>query len=154
MSNSPTSPKHETKDRSCYEFDPRVNFSQFLEDARQHARGINLQRSSSCSETRSGAAKKSKKSWRHSLFSWCKIDRKSKPGSDPVHVSNKHYDSGPLCGTTKGVETPSLRPLSGPPFSVLFAPRRKMENELPYTSLDRLNNPYHVNSYGPVYLVT
>ncbi|XP_039041155.1 uncharacterized protein LOC120179691 [Hibiscus syriacus] len=85
-----------------------MNFSQFLEEARQHATDINLQRSSSCSETRLGAERKSKKSWTvHSLFSWCKTDRKSKPGSDPVRVSNKLYGSGPLCGTTKGVETPS-----------------------------------------------
>ncbi|KAK8618677.1 hypothetical protein V6N13_132660 [Hibiscus sabdariffa] len=92
MSKSPTSPKHETADCSCYEFDPHVNFSQFLEEARQHARDINLRRSSSCSEEvgkiRLGAEKKSKKSWRNSLFSWCKIDRKCKPGSGPVHVSN------------------------------------------------------------------
>ncbi|GMI77830.1 hypothetical protein HRI_001452300 [Hibiscus trionum] len=156
MSKSPTSPKHETSGCSSYEFDPQVNFSQFLEEAR-------LQ--SSCSEevgeTRLGAEKKSKKSWRNSLFSWCKIDRKRKPGSDPVHVSTtpkptKHYGSGPLCSrtTTKGVETPPhWRPLSGP-VSVLFTPTRKMENEVPYMSLDQPNNPYHINSYGPVYLVT
>ncbi|XP_039061616.1 uncharacterized protein LOC120205930 [Hibiscus syriacus] len=150
MSKSPTSPKHETNGCSCCEFDPRVNFSQFLEEARQHARDINLRRSSSYSETRLGAEKKSKKSWRNSLFSWCKIDRKSKFRSDPIHVSNKHYGS---CGTTKGIETPHRCPLSGP-VSVLFTPARKMENEVSYMSLDQSNNPDHVNSYGPVYLVT
>ncbi|GMI93641.1 hypothetical protein like AT3G06840 [Hibiscus trionum] len=163
MSKSPTHPEHESSDCSYYDFDPQVNFSQFLEEARQHARDVNLQRSPSCSEeagkTRLGAEEKSKKSWRTSLFSWCKIDRKSKPGSDPVHVPNiskptKHYGSGQLCITTKGVETPRRRrPFSGP-VSVLFTPSRKMENEVPYMSLDQPSNPHHMNTYGPVYLVT
>ncbi|KAK8594819.1 hypothetical protein V6N13_015735 [Hibiscus sabdariffa] len=139
-----------------------VNFSQCLQEARQDARDLNLRRSPSCSEeagkTRLGAEKKSKKSWRNSLFSWCKIDTKNKPGSDPVHVPNifkstKRYGSGLLCRTTKGVETPCRRPLSGPVF-ILFTPTRKVENEVPYMSLDQPNNPQQMNIYGPVYLVT
>ncbi|KAK8274138.1 hypothetical protein V6Z12_D10G054100 [Gossypium hirsutum] len=161
MNKSPAHQQYETSDCS-YEFDPQVNFSQFLEEARQHARDINLQRSSSCSEEvgkkRLGAEKKSKKSWRISLFSWWKINGKSKPGSDPVHVPNpskptKGYGSGPLCTTTRGIKTRHQRPSSGP-VSILFTPTRKMENEVPYMSLDQPNDPYHINTYGPVYLVT
>ncbi|KAK6268327.1 hypothetical protein QUC31_012487 [Theobroma cacao] len=166
MSKSPVHPKHETSDYACYEFDPQVNFSQFLEEARQHARDINFQRSSSCSEEvgkkRFGGEKKrekkSKKSWKNSLFSWWKIDRKSKPSPDPVdglHISKptKGYGSGPLCGTARGVDTRRRRPSSGP-VSILFHSTRKVENEVPYMCLDQPNDPYQINAYGPVYLVT
>ncbi|XP_022715378.1 uncharacterized protein LOC111274754 isoform X2 [Durio zibethinus] len=134
----------------------------FLEEARQHARDINFQRSSSCSEEagkkRLEGEKKNKKSWKNSLFSWWKTDRKSKPSSDPVDVPNiskptKGYCSGPLCGTARGIDTPRRRPSSGP-VSILFNPKRKVENEVPYMCLDQPNDPYQINAYGPVYLVT
>ncbi|XVF25301.1 hypothetical protein REPUB_Repub13aG0201600 [Reevesia pubescens] len=144
---------------SGFGFDP---FDQFLEEARQHARDINFQRSSSCSEEvgkkRLGGEKKNKKSWKNSLFSWWKIDRKSKPSSNPVDGLNiskptKGYSSGPLCGIARGVDAPRRRPSSGP-VSILFNPTRKVENEVPYMCLDQPNDPYQINAYGPVYLVT
>ncbi|XVE88543.1 hypothetical protein DITRI_Ditri19aG0077700 [Diplodiscus trichospermus] len=162
MSKSPVHPEYETNDYGRYECDPQVNFSQFIEAAKQHARDRNFQQSPSCSEEirkkRLGGEKKSKKSWKSSLFSWWKIDRKSKPNSSAVggtHVSkaSKGYGYGPFCGTTRGVETPRRRPSSGS-ISILFNPTRKMENEVPYMSLDEPNHPYQINAYGPVYLVT
>ncbi|OMO66012.1 hypothetical protein COLO4_30875 [Corchorus olitorius] len=162
MSKSPGHPKYETSDCACYEFDPQVNFSQFLEEARQHARDINIQRSASCCEgmgkRRLGEEKKSKKSWKNSLFSWWKIDRKSKLSPNPVDGPNvskptKSHVSGPLCGTSRAVDTRRRRPSSGP-VSLLFNPTRKMENEVPYMSLDQPNDPYQMKAYGPVYLVT
>ncbi|XVE51774.1 hypothetical protein DITRI_Ditri02bG0068100 [Diplodiscus trichospermus] len=188
MSKSPEFPKCETSGYACYEFDPQVNFSQkvatlsiailnlsgfgllsltlcdqFLEEAKQHARDMSLQRSSSCSEVigkkRLGGEKKGKKSWKNSLFSWWKIDRKSKTSTNPMDGHNiskptKGYASGPLHGTaSRGIDTPRRRPTSGP-VSILFNPTRKLENEVPYMCLDQPNDPYQINAYGPVYLVT
>lgn len=114
-----------------------------------------------------GGQKKSKKSW---FFSWWKIDRrKSKTSLNPVDggrpsiskPTKGYASSGPiLCGSTVnagGVDTqlPSrLRRLSSGPVSILFNPTRKVENEVPYMSLDHPNDPYQINAYGPVYLVT
>ncbi|XVF27157.1 hypothetical protein REPUB_Repub14bG0082400 [Reevesia pubescens] len=181
MSKSSVHPKPETSDYACYEFDPQNQklanvlstmlslsgfdfdpFDQFLEQARQHARDINFQRSSSCSEEvgrkRLGGEKKSKKSWKNSLFSWWKIDRESKPSSNPVNDPNiskptKSYSSGPLCGTARGVDTSRRHP-SSVPVSILFNPTRKVENEVPYICLDQPNDLHQINAYGPVYLVT
>ena len=144
---------------SGFGFDP---FDQFLEEARQHAGHINFQRSSSCSEEvgkkRLGGEKKSKKSWKNSLFSWWKIDRKSKPSSTPVDgldisKPTKGYGSGPLCGTARGADT-RRRCLSSGSVSILFNPTRNVENEVPYMCLDQPNDPYQIKAYGPVYLVT
>ncbi|XVF86997.1 hypothetical protein PTKIN_Ptkin18bG0085200 [Pterospermum kingtungense] len=141
-------------------------FDQFLEEARQHTRDLNLQRSSSCSEEvgkkRLGGQKKSKKSWKNSLFfSWWKIDRKSRTSLNPVDSPNiskptKGFASGPVCGSGTargGVDTPCRRPSSGP-VSIIFNPTRKVENEVPYMCLGQPNDPYQINAYGPVYLVT
>ncbi|GMI73004.1 hypothetical protein HRI_000969700 [Hibiscus trionum] len=160
------SPKYEASDYDSREFDPRLNFSQFLEEARQHAGGdtrVNFQRSSSsCSKQvgeikLGGGHKKNKKLWKISFFSSWKFDRKNKSSSDPAQVSKPTkgcgYGSGPLRRTAEGIDTVRRRASSGP-ISILFNPSKKVENEVPYMCLGQPNDPYQINAYGPVYLVT
>ncbi|KAK8514201.1 hypothetical protein V6N13_063105 [Hibiscus sabdariffa] len=154
------SPKYEAiSDYGSHEFDPRLNFAQFLEEARHHAGGggvphVNFQRSSSSCSTRVGGHKKQMKLWKISLLSWWNFDRKNKSSSDPVQVSKPTkgygYGSGPIAG---GIDTACRRVSSGP-VSILFNPTKKVENEVPYMCLDQPNEPHQIKGYGPVYLVT
>ncbi|KAJ4717705.1 Ubiquitin-fold modifier-conjugating enzyme [Melia azedarach] len=162
MKNSPTLLNYEASDYGVHEFDPQVDFSQFLEEARQHAREVNFQASSRYSEEsekgKSGEHKKIKKSWKKCLFSWFKVEKKSKPGIEPENTSHiskpkKGHVSGPIYGSFRGDDTRQRRPSSGPIASFLN-PIRKIESEIPYMCLDQLDNPHHVRSYAPVYLVT
>lgn len=141
------------------------DFDQFLEEARQHAREVKFQAPSTFSEEtgkkKLGEDKKTKKSWKKSLFSWLKMEKNSKhpsmqPAANTSHISKprKGHVSGPISGSSsRGDGMRQRRPTSGP-IAYFFSPSRKVENEIPYMCLDQLNNPHHVKSYGPVYLVT
>lgn len=141
------------------------DFDQFLEEARQHAREVKFQAPSTFSEEtgkkKLGEDKKTKKSWKKSLFSWLKMEKNSKhpsmgPAANTSHISKprKGHVSGPISGSSSGGDgMRQRRPTSGP-IAYFFSPSRKVENEIPYMCLDQLNNPHHVKSYGPVYLVT
>ncbi|KAK8629222.1 hypothetical protein V6N13_078073 [Hibiscus sabdariffa] len=154
------SPKYEASDYGSHEFDPRLNFAQFLEEATQHAGGdthVNFLRSSSSCSKQVGGHEKKKKLWKISLFSWWNFDRKNKSSSDPVQVSKPTkgygYGSGPLRGIAGGIDTACRRASSGP-VSTLFNPTKKLENEVLYMCLNQPKEPYQIKDYGPVYLVT
>ncbi|GLT46195.1 hypothetical protein SLA2020_199690 [Shorea laevis] len=164
MRKSPVHPKDEASDFGGYEIDAGVNFSEFLEEARQYAREVHPQESYGNSEVtgekRLGEGeKRRKKSWKSSLFSWWKAEKKSNkpsmhPANAPPRISKpkKGYVSGPICGNTR-VDTRSQRPSSGP-LTILFNPTKKEEAGVPYMCLDQQNNSHYVNAYGPIYLVT
>lgn len=161
MKKSPVYPNYEGSDYGGYEFDPQVDFTQFLEEARQHARQMNLQNSQSNAEearkTRTGGEeKKSKKSWKNSLLKWWKSDnKKNTEPANSSHISNprKGHVSGPIYGSGRAVEPKHRRQTSGP-LTNLFNPTKRTGNEIPYMCLDQLNSPNGVKAYGPVYLVT
>ncbi|KAK9281759.1 hypothetical protein L1049_004664 [Liquidambar formosana] len=162
MKKSPIHPKYELANFNGYVFDPQVDFSQFLEEARQHAREGDLKVPSpnreEAGERSSGEEKKSKRSWKNSLFSWWKADKKTKPHVEPAIItqisnSRRGHVSGPIYGSGGGVIGRHRRPTSGP-LTSLFNPTKRAENEMPYMCLDKLNNSHVVEAYGPVYLVT
>ncbi|XP_052183722.1 uncharacterized protein LOC127795839 isoform X3 [Diospyros lotus] len=153
------SPVHLRYEAGNYGFDPKLDFSQFLEEARKHA----------SEEKPEGAAqpeegKKKRKSWKRSLFPWWKSEQKSNSSREAParsHSSKSRYgnvsapspirESGGAGATGK-----PRRPTSGPLTGLFqFHPTKRVENEMPYLCLDKLTtDPYDVHSYGPVYLVT
>uniref|UniRef100_A0A5B7BDE1 Uncharacterized protein n=1 Tax=Davidia involucrata TaxID=16924 RepID=A0A5B7BDE1_DAVIN len=163
MKKSPIHPKYEAGDYGDYGFDPQVDFSQFLEEAREHACKENSSYPEEAGKKQLGEVKKSKKSWKRSLFSWWKAEKRGNPSMEAptsCQISNprRGYVSGPICGTGGGggggASCKPWRPTSGP-LTTLFHPTKRVENEIPYMCLDQLNNhPHGVQSYGPVYLVT
>ncbi|KAK4839514.1 hypothetical protein QYF36_022487 [Acer negundo] len=163
MNKSPTYLDYETSDYGVHEFDPQLDFSQFLEEARQHAKEVNFQASSTYTEETGkkkqlGGEKKIKKSWKNSLLSWWKVHKKSKSSNEPAASSNiskprKGHVSGPIYGSGQGDEMKLRRSTSGP-ITNLFNPINRGEDEIPYMCLDQINNSHPVKSYGPVYLVT
>ncbi|GFZ04360.1 hypothetical protein Acr_16g0009840 [Actinidia rufa] len=164
MKKSPIHPRYEGGD---YSFDLQVDFSQFLEEARKHESEENFEvAAQNPEEVRnklSGEAKKNKKSWKRSIFSWWNFDRKSNSSMETPtssHVTKPRGSrvsvSGPIHGGGGGRVATSCkarRPTSGP-ITSLFQPTKRVEDEIPYICLDKLNNPHDVQSYGPVYLVT
>ncbi|KAK4838742.1 hypothetical protein QYF36_016076 [Acer negundo] len=78
-----------SSNRQCgvHGFDPQLDFSQSLEEARQHAKEVNFQASSTKTEElgkkkQIGGEKKIKNSWKNSLLSWWKVQKKSKPSRE------------------------------------------------------------------------
>ncbi|KAK2651990.1 hypothetical protein Ddye_011846 [Dipteronia dyeriana] len=161
MKKSPTYMEYEASDYGVHEIDPQLNFSQFLEEARQHAKEVNFEASSTnAEETGKKKQKKIKKSWKNSLLSWWKVHKKSKPimeaaaSTSNISKPRKGHVSGPIYGSGRGDDMKLRRPTSGPIIN-LFNPIKRGEDEIPYMCLDQLNNnSHHVKSYGPVYLVT
>ncbi|KAI5602300.1 hypothetical protein BDE02_01G146900 [Populus trichocarpa] len=161
MNKAPMHQHYEASDYGAYEFDPEVDFTQFLEEARQHAREMNLQSPLQHPESGKGRVeeeKKSRRSWKRTLLKWWKAEKKTKPTVEPTnssHISNprKGHVSGPIYGSGRGVDARHRRQTSGP-LTNLFNHSKRVENETPYMCLDQLNNPHGVKAYGPVYLVT
>ncbi|KAJ1390772.1 hypothetical protein SESBI_37179 [Sesbania bispinosa] len=135
--------------------DLEEDFSQFLEEAKQHVNEAKLKISSVHPEE---SEKKDKKSWKSSLVSWWKADKKSKHQviQSKVSVSGKRKNnvSGPIynCGKGPDVNVKYRRPISGP-LTNLFKPT-KSEIPIPYMSLHQQNSPRPVYNYGPLYVVT
>jgi hypothetical protein len=112
---------------------------------------------------RSPEEKKYKKSWKNSLFSWWKTNKKSKPAQVETATRTSSYNSSPRrrlasgpvygSGKTNDGNGRHSRSTSGP-LTGLFNPTKTSENEIPYTCLDRLDRPPAVQTYGPLYLVT
>ncbi|XP_022152626.1 uncharacterized protein LOC111020302 [Momordica charantia] len=162
--NKSVSPDLEMDDPGFDEFDPRLSFSKFLEEAKHHATVQDFKASKSTEEEAGrkwlGQEKKSKKSWKTTIFSWLKSDKKSKPLPKPEinhpHTSSKRlvHVSGPIytgAMTTDG--RPRRRPTSGP-IASLFNPSMRTEMEIPYMCLHQLTSPNSSHNYGPIYLVT
>uniref|UniRef100_A0A6N2K4Y4 Uncharacterized protein n=1 Tax=Salix viminalis TaxID=40686 RepID=A0A6N2K4Y4_SALVM len=168
MNKAPMYHHYEASDYGAYEFDPEVDFTkltinhdQFLEEARQHAREMNLQSPLPHPESGKGRVeeeKRSRGSWKRTLLKWWKAGKKTRTGVEPTnssHISNpkKGHVSGPIYGSGRGVDARHRRQTSGP-LTNLFNHSKRVENEIPYLCLDQLNNPHGVKAYGPVYLVT
>lgn len=137
---------------------------QFLNEARQHKVNSNTYASSPHVEPeggrRSGAEKRGKKSWKSSLLSWWKSEKKVKPRVESAtNVSRKPkprkgHTSGPVLGSSiREAELPRHRPTSGP-LSGLFGKGKRSENETPYVTLVQTGQPKGASPYGPLYLVT
>ncbi|GAA0153103.1 hypothetical protein LIER_11417 [Lithospermum erythrorhizon] len=160
MKASPVYPAFENGSSSAYEFDPRADFVQFLEEAKKNASNDELkaaQMQPSWHEIRQqiDAEKKQKKSWKSSLLSWWKSKKKKKHVEQSSNAPlmpklKREYESGPMAGA---ITTRAPNSASGP-LGRLFNSSKRVENEMPYMCLEDLNNPHHLHSYGPVYLVT
>ncbi|KAI3521295.1 hypothetical protein L1887_10757 [Cichorium endivia] len=138
------------KSKSEFEFDPELDFAQFLKEAKTHV-----------SEEARKERTKAKRSWKSSIFSWMKSNKKDEQQQQPTvktayrkSTTRQGYVSGPI-NRVKGCnsEKPN-RPRSGP-LSGLFNHRKKMEEfQMPYISLGQLTSSPNISNYGPVYLVT
>ncbi|KAJ7951425.1 Ubiquitin-fold modifier-conjugating enzyme [Quillaja saponaria] len=163
MKKSPVHPKYETSDYGSCGFDLHLDFCQFLDEARQHGEEANAKTSSVYPEAvkrSSEKEKKGKKSWKSSLVSWWKADKKIKSEVEPttnssqVSKTRRGQVSGPINGCYgNATDGKRWRPTSGP-LTNLFNPKRKVENETPYVSLEQLTSSRPVQSFGPVYMVT
>ncbi|KAL5062544.1 hypothetical protein RYX36_024281 [Vicia faba] len=150
-----------------YGFDLQQDFSQFLEEAKEHGQETKQKNSSVYPEEGSkkrGSEKdrKGKKSWKSSLISWWKFDKNNKvkeasnSNSSKSKVSERRqgHVSGPIMHNSyKGYEGKNKRPFSGP-LTSLFKSTKREENEVAYMTLDQQNSPHPVQNYGPVYKVT
>ncbi|TKY64190.1 tetratricopeptide repeat protein 14 [Spatholobus suberectus] len=166
MMKSPSQPTYEASHYDDYGFDLQQDFCQFLEEAKQHGKEAKL-KSSSVHPEESGKTgsekekeKKGKKSWKSSLTSWWKADKKSKHRENPTNNSKpkgsgkRHgHSSGPMYSSCKGSDGKHWRPSSGPLIS-LFKSTKREENEIPYISLHQQNSPRAEQNYGPLYVVT
>ncbi|KAJ9568460.1 hypothetical protein OSB04_004426 [Centaurea solstitialis] len=142
-----------------YEYDPHLEFAQFLKEAKTHA----CQQESlhvTGKDQLSGATKLNNKSWKSSIFSWLKANKKKSshkkviqeeppPPSKSSPKIRPSYVSGPI--NRISADRPK-RPTSGPLISTLF--KTKEEFQRPYISLGKINNSRDVNPYGPIYMVT
>ncbi|KAL2457379.1 uncharacterized protein Fot_30480 [Forsythia ovata] len=159
---SPIYKKYDSADYFDYEFDCQADFKQFLEEAKKNASQGNLKTEPLEKvgiKGQSHGEKKNRKSWKNSLFSWLKTDKKNKSvvqpptngivGSEP----RRGTFSGPVHGSVGGITGRPRKPTSGP-ITGLFSSSKRVEDEVPYVSLGQLNNSHGVQSYGPVYLVT
>ncbi|KAI3426639.1 uncharacterized protein J3R85_009840 [Psidium guajava] len=162
MRKSPVYPKSEASDYGATEFDPHVDFLRFLDEARQHKCEQNVSASSQYSsevvgKRNLGENRRSKKSWKSSLLSWLRTEKKTKPQAEPASHHHNHKPrkivSGPIFGASKESDA-WLRRLNSGSFSGLFNPTKRVENEMRYMSLEQLDKPHGVKNYGPVYLVT
>lgn len=142
-------------------------FDQFLKEAKTHSTEANFDAatphsSEEAGKKQFGGGQKSKKSWRKSLFSWLKTEKKCKPmpipeeepSNKPYNISKprRSYLSGPINGSGSYKIDRPRRPNSGP--LMVFNSTKRMEDKMPYVCLDQLNSPRVVQSYGPVYLVS
>lgn len=145
-------------------------FFQFLKEAKSHALEDNFKGvPPHVGETRKadtqGMDRKKRKSWKSSLFSWLKMDRKNKTMVEVESTTNNTkvrrgggMFSGPIIhsnGVSISISSSrSRKPTSGPLPSLFNPSMRDEGNEIvPYMCLNQqqLVNPH---SFGPVYLVT
>lgn len=164
MMKSPSQSTYEASHYDDYGFDLQQDFCQFLEEARQHGKEAKLKSSSVHPEesrkTGSEKEKKGKKSWKSSLTSWWKTDKKSKHSEKTTTNSKSKssgkwngHSSGPMYRSSRSSDGKHWRPSSGPLVS-LFKSTKKDENEIPYISLHQHNNsPPAEQNYGPLYVV-
>ncbi|XP_027337349.1 uncharacterized protein LOC113851060 [Abrus precatorius] len=164
MMKSPAQPTYEASHYDDYGLDLQQDFCQFLEEAKQHGKEAKLKSSSVHPEeygkTGSEKEKRGKKTWKSSLISWWKAEKKSKHREEPTKKSKSkvygkrhgHF-SGPIYNSCNGSDVKHWLPSSGP-LTSLFKPTKREENEIPYISLHQQNSPRVVQNYGPLYVVT
>nr|POE48289.1 hypothetical protein CFP56_49994 [Quercus suber] len=128
MKKSPIYPKYETTAYEGDGFDSHVvDFSQFLQEARHHAREVGFHSSSLHPEEnvkkRLAEEKKVKKSWKNSLLSWWKTDKKSKLQVEPEVSSynstpRQRLVSGPIHGSGKNNDCSLTNPMMFRPMDL------------------------------------
>ncbi|KAG9443907.1 hypothetical protein H6P81_015247 [Aristolochia fimbriata] len=149
----------------CHEdyYDHELHFSEFLEAAKKHASEVKPESSRQPSPRLKGEGerKKSKKSWKNSLFFWSKSKKNVEPHNESSRATigpklKRGFASGPIFRNGERVvpANRSGRPTSGPIASLLFSSSRKEEVEIPYMCLDQVDHPRNVKDFGPIYLVT
>ncbi|MCD7454668.1 hypothetical protein HAX54_025562 [Datura stramonium] len=169
MNKFPIYPNYEGGNYCGYEFDPQTDFTDFLTEARKHVsegkfgatppRSVELRNK----KFENNVKKTCKKSWKSSLFSWLKTDKKKKnQGSretskgSTINKPKRGCVSGPMPGISgpDAIAGRPNKPLSGP-LTSLFSPMNRVDNEIPYLCLNKVKDRTPgVQSYGPVYLVT
>ncbi|KAI3463187.1 hypothetical protein Pfo_019850 [Paulownia fortunei] len=162
MNKSPIRPRYESADYCSNEFDYQEDFTQFLEEARKNACKwtSNTAHLQAAGKEQLDGGKKNRKSWKNSLFSWLKTDRKGKSTKQPMNGTaiskpRRGHVSGPVQGTGGGITTGRTQRASSGPLTGLFSSTRRVEEyEVPYMCLGQLNDTQKLHSYGPVYLVT
>ncbi|KAI4325709.1 hypothetical protein MLD38_031083 [Melastoma candidum] len=145
-------------------FDLGEDFLQFLDEARNgkagEIRSVSSPKVEISAERVLSQDKKSKKSWRRTLFSWLKVEKKGKDQSAQAGNKNKSYVpkkghvSGPIYGGSgrREFDGPLLRRINSVSLAGLFSPHKRVENEVHYMCLGE--SGCSVENYGPVYLVT
>ncbi|KAI4329019.1 hypothetical protein L6164_021326 [Bauhinia variegata] len=164
MKKSPVHPNYEKSYYDAYGYDLQEDFLQFLEEAKHHGKEAKLKSSSVYPEEaeKKGTEKekKAKKSWKTSLLSWWKADKKgnrkvesTKTSKAKVSEKRQGHVSGPIYNAGKGKDAKHRYVKSGP-LTSLFNPTKgkgeENEIEIPYMSL----NPGKVQNFGPTYKVT
>ncbi|CAL0317988.1 unnamed protein product [Lupinus luteus] len=163
---SPLHPKYEPSHYDDYGIDLQEDFSMFLEEAKQHGKETKLKISSSVypeepQKAGSDKEKRVKKSWKTSLISWWKADKKNKVREEhtnknsqtKVSVKRQGHVSGPIYNCSNGGYRKQWHPKSGP-LTSLFKATKREEIEIRYVSLNQQNNTRDVHNYGPLYVVT
>ncbi|RAL42651.1 hypothetical protein DM860_009158 [Cuscuta australis] len=157
MKKSPINSKLE-QHHQHYEFDPHSDFEQFLAEGRNHARRVTLDVTSHLQESCEKKKMGKKSSWKRSLFSWLKREKKTKNGKKGMKFSMQRNEcvSGPVNFHGSEMATAArLRKTVSGPITNLFSGEDKDAKEIvPYICLGKMNTPKVVQSYGPVYLVT
>nr|GMD38652.1 uncharacterized protein LOC109192429 [Ipomoea batatas] len=159
MNRSPIYPKFEPQDYcGGNEFDPHTDFAQFLSEARKHAGQDILGATPPPPHLEESAERKPRNpSWKRSLFSWLKRDKRNKNSKEAA--KNSHGATRPRGDCVSGLVRGSgdgarpWKPLSGP-ITSHFNGINQEEDEVPYMCLQKMNTSKDVQSYGPVYLVT
>ncbi|KAL2234853.1 UNVERIFIED_CONTAM: Ubiquitin-conjugating enzyme E2 34 [Sesamum indicum] len=129
---------HESADYCVNEFDYQEDFTRFLEEARNNAfKGIsNTACLGPAREEQFDGEKKNRKSWKKSLFSWLKPDKKSKStkeatNSTKICKARRGYVSGPVeptgCGSGGGIATGRAKRAASGPLTGLFSSTRRVE---------------------------
>ncbi|KAG8388448.1 hypothetical protein BUALT_Bualt02G0126900 [Buddleja alternifolia] len=154
---------YESADYCGYEFDHQEDFTEVLEEARKNAfhGTINTTNLEPARKKQIDGEIKKRKSWKKSLFSWLRTDRKTKSTKHPtngnaVSKPKRGHVSGPVLESEGCVATGKARKGVSVPLASLFRSTRtaEEEHEVPYMCLSQLNNPRKVKFYGPVYSVT
>lgn len=168
MKRAPIFPKDEMVDCNELGYDPQLDFSKVLEEARKHANDVKFSLSPSNSTEKKVEIEvtKSKRSWRRSLSLWFKQDKKSSKQSNATETKSSKSSrvptrkDGPVSALLFGdggklaVIQRSIRRSASGPLANCFIPTRTEENEVPYMCLDQQSRPSGVQAFGPIYLVT
>ncbi|GAB4849979.1 hypothetical protein Ancab_029278 [Ancistrocladus abbreviatus] len=157
MKESSIYPREEIEHVDDYEFDPQTDFAKFLEEAKRYA--DKKQFDEERAKKQPSIEKKSRKSWKKTIFSFWKSETESsKPhieqSSDQLpNPKCRGHVSGPLHRKKETVGGRHRHPTSGPIIN-LFSPKKRAEDEIPYVCLKKLTRPQDGQTYGPVYRVT
>ncbi|XP_051119533.1 uncharacterized protein LOC127243515 isoform X2 [Andrographis paniculata] len=142
------------------EFDYQAEFNQFLEEARKNT-GKGTSNTRQVEKDQFNGKQKKSKSWRCLLFTWLKLDTKIKSREQKMDCTSmakprRKNVSGPVQGSSCSIACGiALRAVSGPLTCILSSTRGADEYEVPYTSLEQINNTRkQIHPYGPIYSVT